>query len=138
MLVCEDFKLLLGRLPSTGVPWHGWWLLHQRRMLVLLRGLLLLRLGMLLLPLLSWLCVLLLRLRTQLLLLGHRRVLLLGRLLRLSCMRTLWEGPAVSQRNEVLVGDEVACRRWCCRGCRCCCCSDAGRCCCSGGGCCCR
>ena len=138
LLVCEDGDRghdLIGpqgmvQLLRPRVPWHGWWLLHQRRMLVPLRGLLLLRLGVLLLPLLSRLRMVLLRLLGQLLLLGHWRVLLLGRLLRLSCMRTLWEGPAVSQRNEVLVGDEVACRCFArCWGCR--------RCCCSGGGCCC-
>ena len=111
-------------------PLHGWRLLRQRCMLVRLRGPLLLRMGVLLLPLLSRLRMGLLRLLGQLLLLGQWRVLLLGRLLRPSCMRTLREGPAVSQRNEVLVGDEVVCRCFCCRGCRLCCCRGGGCCCC--------
>ena len=75
------------------------------------RGLLLLlRMGVLLLPLLSLLRELLLRLWGHLLLLHPRRVVpLSGHILRLSRMRTLLEGPAIAQRNEVLVGDEVAC-----------------------------
>ena len=72
--------------------------------------LLLLRLGVLLLPLLSLLRELLLRLWGHLLLLCPWRVVpLLSHILRISRMRTLLEGSAIAQRNEVLVGDEVAC-----------------------------
>ena len=121
---------LIGPQGVVQLLWHGWRLLHQRHMLVPLRGLLLLRMWVLLLPLLSLLRVALLRLLGHLLLLGHWRVVLLGHLLGLSRMRTLWESPAISQRSEVLVVDEVARRRFArCWGCC--------RCCCSGGGCCC-
>ena len=118
-------------------PRHGGGLLHQGHMLALLWGLLLLQMWVLLLPLLPLLWVVLLQLLGHLLLLGRWRVLLLGHLLGPSCMCAFRESPAIPQRNELLVRDEVV--RLCLAPCwdRCRCCGSGGGCwgCCS---CCCR